>query len=87
MPAARFRLVDGASALAEYRFHTGAARHFFCRHCGVKPYYVPRSHPDGIDINVRCLDAGTVASLKVTLFDDGDREAATAALSHLMQDA
>ena len=85
VPAARFRLLSGQDDLAEYTFHTGAARHRFCRHCGIKSFYVPRSHPDGIDVNVRCLDPATVRSLRVTPFDDNDREAATAAIAHLSQ--
>lgn len=86
VPAARFRLVSGDDALADYRFNTGAARHLFCRHCGVKSFYVPRSHPDGYSINVRCLDPGSIAELRVAPFDDNDREAATAALAHLSRD-
>lgn len=86
VPAARFRLLSGAEDLAEYTFNTGTARHRFCRHCGIKSFYVPRSHPDGIDVNVRCLDAGTIATLRTTPFDDGDRDAATAALAHLSRD-
>lgn len=83
VPASRFRLVSGDDALAEYRFNTGTARHLFCRHCGVKSFYVPRSHPDGYSVNVRCLDPGSVVELRVAAFDDDDREAATAALAHL----
>lgn len=83
VPANQFRLLSGADALVEYTFNTGAARHRFCRHCGIKSFYIPRSHPDGIDVNVRCLDAGTVTRLTVTAFDDGNREAATAAIAHL----
>ena len=83
VPAARFRLLAGGDALVDYRFNTGVARHRFCGHCGVKPFYVPRSHPDGIDVNVRCLDPETVAAVRITPFDDNDREAATAAIAHL----
>lgn len=86
VPASRFRLLAGESDLVDYRFNTGAARHRFCRHCGIKSFYVPRSHPDGIDVNVRCLAPGTVAALRVTPFDDNDREAATAAIAHLSRD-
>jgi hypothetical protein len=86
VPASRFRLVSGEDALADYRFNTGAARHLFCRHCGVKSFYVPRSHPDGYSINVRCLDPGSVVELRVAAFDDNDREAATAAVAHLSRD-
>ena len=85
VPAARFRLLDGEEGLTEYRFNTGAARHLFCGRCGVKAFYVPRSHPDGFSVNVRCLDAGTVEKMMVTPFDDNNREAATAAVAHLSE--
>ena len=83
VPAARFRLLRGADALVEYTFNTGAAKHRFCRYCGIKSFYIPRSHPDGVDVNARCLDAGTVTRMDITAFDDADRDAATAAIAHL----
>lgn len=83
VPAARFRLMSGEDALLEYRFNTGAARHLFCGHCGVKAFYVPRSHPDGFSVNVRCIDAGTIEDIAISTFDDNDRDAATAAVAHL----
>lgn len=86
VPASRFRLVQGDDALAEYRFNTGTARHLFCRHCGVKSFYVPRSHPDGFSVNARCLDPDEARTVRVLPFDDNDREAATAALAHLSRD-
>ena len=70
--ADRFRLLAGADALTEYRFNTGTARHLFCSVCGVKSFYVPRSHPDGWSVNVRCLDAATIRGVDVRPFD-GDR--------------
>ncbi len=83
VPLARFRLLSGAEALAEYRFNTGVARHRFCAVCGIKSFYVPRSNPDGIDVNVRCLDSATIVSVRISPFDDADREAGTAAILHL----
>jgi len=67
-----FRLISGGEALTEYRFNTGTARHLFCSVCGVKSFYVPRSHPDGWSVNVRCLDPSTVRGVTVRPFD-GDR--------------
>jgi len=55
VPRSRFRLLRGEEELTDYRFNESIARHLFCRHCGIKSYYVPRSNPDGIDVNVRCL--------------------------------
>lgn len=65
VPAAQFRLLRGEDALSCYQFNTGTARHLFCRVCGIKSYYVPRSHPDGFSVNARCLDPGTVTGMRV----------------------
>jgi hypothetical protein len=83
VPAARFRLLSGAGELSEYTFNTGVAKHRFCRVCGVKSFYIPRSNPDGVDVNARCLDAGTVSAVEVEPFDGQNWEAGAAALAHL----
>ncbi|GHC10456.1 GFA family protein [Thermomonas carbonis] len=83
VPATRFRLLSGADDLVEYTFNTGAAKHRFCGHCGIKSFYVPRSHPHGFSVNARCLDDIDLSALRVVTFDDGDRDAATAAVAHL----
>lgn len=64
-----FRLLQGEDSLLEYTFNTGKARHLFCRHCGIKSYYVPRSHPHAISVNARCLDGDTVKSTTIEPFD------------------
>ena len=64
-----FKLLQGEDALENYRFGSGIAQHYFCRNCGIKSFYVPRSHPDGVSINVNCLDQGDIAALTVTPFD------------------
>jgi hypothetical protein len=51
-----FEILQGEDALTTYTFNTGVAKHTFCNTCGVHPFYVPRSHPDGIDVNLRCFD-------------------------------
>jgi len=80
VPAEAFRLLAGANALTEYRFGTGAARHFFCRRCGVKSFYVPRSHPDGYSVNARCLDRASITSMRISPYDGRNWESARAAL-------
>lgn len=69
VPKDRFRLLSGGDALTTYQFNTGTAKHLFCRVCGIKSFYVPRSHPDAFSVNVRCLDEGTVASMNVVKKD------------------
>ena len=56
VPKSRFKLLGGSDSLTCYQFNTGTARHLFCSVCGVKSFYVPRSHPDGYSVNFRCLD-------------------------------
>lgn len=87
VPAARFRLLAGAEGLTEYTFNTGIARHWFCPYCGIKSFYVPRSNPDGIDVNVRCLDRATIERIAVTAFDDSRREESECAIAHLSRGA
>jgi len=65
VPSERFELLTGNAHLTSYSFNTGTARHLFCSTCGVKSFYVPRSHPDGFSINARCLDAGTVEAMEI----------------------
>jgi hypothetical protein len=69
VPKSRFRLLQGEEFLTNYTFNTGVAKHFFCKVCGIKSFYVPRSHPDGISVNARCLDPGTVEQMVVRPFD------------------
>ena len=69
VPRADFRLLSGDDDLETYTFNTGVAQHLFCRHCGIKSFYLPRSHPDGVSVNANCLDATTVSSTSITDFD------------------
>lgn len=83
VPASRFRLLSGEADLLDYTFNTGVARHRFCRACGIKSFYIPRSNPDGIDVNARCLDDVGIDVLRVEPFDGRDWENHAASLSHL----
>jgi hypothetical protein len=72
----QFELLSGKDDLTTYEFNTGTAKHTFCKCCGIHPFYVPRSDPDKIDINVRCLDGIDVAAISPKLFDGRNWEAA-----------
>jgi hypothetical protein len=82
VPAERFRLAQGEQHLTTYQFNSGVAKHHFCSHCGIKSFYVPRSHPDGVSVNVRCLDPGTVNSVHNSEFEGADWENNIGALNH-----
>ncbi len=80
VPRSRFELIQGEADLTTYTFNSGTAQHYFCNVCGVKPFYIPRSHPDGYSVNARCLDRETVASMRITPFDGANWEANVAKL-------
>lgn len=81
VPREKFKLLSGGDSLTTYRFGTGIARHTFCRTCGIKPFYTPRSNPDGIDVNVNCLDP-VPTSVKITEFDGRNWEQHAHKLAH-----
>jgi len=74
VPREDFRLTSGEDDIRTYTFNTGVAKHLFCRHCGIKSFYIPRSHPAGISVNVNCLRPESIASLKITPFDGANWE-------------
>ncbi|MGB3204062.1 MAG: GFA family protein [Crinalium sp.] len=65
----RFTLLQGDDALTTYTFNTGIAKHTFCRICGIHSFYRPRSHPDAIDVNIRCLDENVIDQFDIQPFD------------------
>jgi hypothetical protein len=80
-PLSAFRLLSGQEALTTYTFNTGVAKHTFCKQCGIKPFYVPRSNPDGIDVNARCLDTPP-PSMTVRPFDGRNWEENAHSVAH-----
>lgn len=86
VPESRFRLLAGQHELTAYRFNTGVACHLFCRNCGVKAFYRPRSNPDGWSINMRCLDEFERLAARLEPFDGRNWEAHGAALADLSRE-
>lgn len=76
--ADRFRLLKGEARLATYTFNTGRAKHRFCTTCGIKSFYIPRSHPTGYSVNVHCLDEGAWRVKRIGTFDGKHWEEAMA---------
>ena len=81
VPLENFSLLSGRDALSTYSFNTGIAKHTFCEVCGVKPFYTPRSNPDGIAVNVNCLEV-LLSEVKVTEFDGQNWEKHAHTLAH-----
>ena len=76
VPLEDFELRAGRGALATYTFNTGVAKHRFCKTCGIHPFYTPRSDPDKVDVNVRCLEGVDVEGLRPARFDGRNWEQA-----------
>ena len=85
LPLSRFKLLQGKDNIETYTFNSGVAKHTFCKTCGVKPFYTPRSNPDGIDINVRCLDTKP-STINIVKFDGQNWEDNAASLAEKSKD-
>lgn len=81
VPLKKFSLLSGGDALSNYSFNSGVAKHTFCKICGIKPFYTPRSNPNGIDINIHCLDTQPQA-VTITNFDGQNWEKHAHKLAH-----
>jgi hypothetical protein len=80
VPLDRFTVLQGEDDLTNYQFGSHVAKHTFCRHCGIHAFYVPRSDPDKVSVNARCIDGIDQATLHPSRFFDGQHwEAAMAA--------
>jgi hypothetical protein len=69
VPQGDFELLAGEARLATYEFNTRVAKHHFCTRCGIHPFYRPRSHPEGVSVNARCLDDDGLEDFEIEPFD------------------
>lgn len=69
VPKAQFKLTSPSNTLSTYTFNTGTAKHHFCHKCGIKSFYIPRSHPEGVSVNLRCLDKANISTVHIKPFD------------------
>ncbi len=82
VPREKFTLLSGEDNITTYTFNTGVAQHTFCKICGVKPFYTPRSNPNGVSVNLRCLSTQP-HSVRIEQFDGQNWEANVDRLAHL----
>lgn len=83
VPASRFNLLEGNEVLTTYTFNTHTARHRFCKICGIKSFYVPRSNPHGFSVNLRCIDNSAFKKIDIKQFDGHNWEKNGPALKEL----
>ena len=82
VPRSKFKLIKGENNLSTYTFDTGEAKHLFCRTCGIKSFYIPRTNPDGISVNPSCLKPQP-KELIIEKFDGQNWEINAHSLTHL----
>jgi hypothetical protein len=85
VPKSAFRLVRGKDSLSTYTWNTQVAQHYFCNTCGIKSFYIPRSNPDGYDVNVRCLEPAP-ENITIETFDGQHWEDHADTLQHLSKE-
>lgn len=84
VPNEHFRLISGENLLTVYQYNLRIAKHLFCRVCGIKSFYRPRSNPTGFSVNVHCLDRATVADIEIQDFDGEHWEQGIQDLNHAL---
>ena len=86
VPKQQFHLLEGEDNLSCYRFNTGVAKHTFSKTCGVKAFYTPRSNPDGISVNLNCIEQSGFEQISIEDFDGKNWERYGSLLAHLSQE-
>ena len=86
IPNTSFKLLTDKEKLSCYQFNSKIAEHYFCKRCGVKSFYVPRSNPDGVSVNARCLNNEEWQQWSIEHFDGQNWEQNAATLAHLSKE-
>lgn len=68
VPQEDVTFLSGEENLGVYTFGTHTAKHMFCKTCGIKPLYIPRSHPECYSLNLRCIAPGTLTVNETLVF-------------------
>ncbi len=82
VPKSKFKLIQGEGNLTTYTFDSGEAKHLFCKTCGIKSFYIPRTNPDGVSVNPHCLNPKP-KEIIIEKFDGINWEKNAHKLSHL----
>lgn len=85
VPRSKLRILQGKEHITTYTWGTRVAQHTFCKRCGIKPFYIPRSNPDGYDVNVRCLDPFP-SEMEIELFDGQNWEKNAHKVAHMSKE-
>lgn len=65
----QLKLLTPWENLENYKWNTGRASHYFCKHCGVAVLRHPRGAPDKFSVNARCIDGFELAAVSIEHID------------------
>jgi len=66
-----FEIIKGQDSLTLYQFNTGAARHYFCKTCGIYTHHQRRSNPRQFGINAACLEGVSPFDFEEVIVNEG----------------
>ena len=70
LPKESIKLIQGEDNLSLYQFGTNVAKHYFCKKCGVYTHHFRKSDPNGIGINIGCIDEVDSFSIDSEILDN-----------------
>ena len=69
VPKENFKLIEGLEDLSLYQFNTDIAKHFFCKKCGIYTHHNRKSDPNGMGVNLGCIEDVDSMEFKTIIFD------------------
>ena len=70
LPKESIQSIQGEENLSLYQFGTNVAKHYFCKKCGIYTHHHRKSDPNGIAINIGCIDEVDSFSIDSEILDN-----------------
>ena len=69
IPKENFTLTKGESDLVLYQFNSNIAKHYFCMKCGIYTHHNRKSDPNGMGVNLGCIEELDATDYEPIAFD------------------
>ena len=69
IPKENFNLLKGENSLSLYQFNSNIAKHYFCKFCGIYTHHNRKSDPNGMGVNLGCIDELDATDYEAIAFD------------------
>ena len=64
-----FKLLKGEESLSLYQFNSEVAKHYFCNKCGIYTHHNRKTDPNGMGVNLGCLNDIDAMTYKADIAD------------------